>query len=188
MAPGNEHLANIIVEETTRLDRIVREFLDFARPREGNFKMASLNDVVDRVVSFIGPEMEKNGIEFEKHIQAGIPAIMMDSEQIYQAVFNIVFNAVQAMDSGGNLSVSTGVTFDHSFVELRVKDTGPGINVEKVDQIFTPFYTEKNKGTGLGLSIAKSIVEKHEGTITVESNDGQGCLFILTLPVMKEQA
>ncbi|MBM9511064.1 two-component system sensor histidine kinase NtrB [Desulfogranum marinum] len=183
VAPGNEHLAGIIVEETTRLDNIVREFLDFARPREGAVKQEFINNVGERVMRFMESEFAKKQIAVEVDFSPDLPLVSMDSEQIYQVVFNIVFNAIQAMEQGGTLTMKTGFDIDQEQVWLTVDDTGPGIELDKQEQIFTPFYTEKNRGTGLGLSIAKSIVEKHNGQITVQSQMGVGSSFTIILPV-----
>jgi signal transduction histidine kinase len=111
----------------------------------------------------------------------------MDSEQIYQVVFNIVFNATQAMPYGGDIVVQTKAAQNPSTVVLEISDTGIGIPAEKIDQIFTPFYTDKNRGTGLGLTIAKNIVEKHKGTIAVSSRPDEGSLFSVTLPVKSSE-
>ncbi len=182
VAPGNEQLAHIIVEETTRLDTIVREFLDFARPLDAAKKMGSLNSVVERVLHFMESEFDAKKIHLEVSL-GNVPDIELDSEQIYQVVFNIVFNAIQAMDQDGTLSVHTVVEDVEGVVKLQVSDTGVGIAADKLEQIFTPFYTEKNRGTGLGLAIAKSIVDKHDGHIQVRSTLGEGSCFTLILPL-----
>lgn len=183
VAPGNEHLAGIIVEETSRLDRIVREFLDFARPREARRVQYSLNAVVDRVLRFMEPEFKQKSVRVRTSLDPDLAEILMDSEQIYQVVFNVVFNAVQAMPEGGDIVLRTGPGREPLTVSLEITDTGVGITPEKIEQIFSPFYTDKNRGTGLGLAIARNIVEKHEGTIMVESQAGEGSTFIVTLPV-----
>jgi signal transduction histidine kinase len=182
VAPGNEHLANIIVEETSRLDAIVREFLDFARPREAKMAPRSLNAVIERVLRFMEPEFKQKSVVV--HVMLGdLPEIFMDSEQIYQVVFNIVFNATQAMPYGGDVTVQTQVNLEQGTVALEVTDTGIGIAPEKIEQIFTPFFTDKNRGTGLGLTIAKNIVEQHQGVIDVTSRPDEGSTFRVTLPV-----
>ncbi len=185
VAPGNEHLAGIIVEETTRLDTIVREFLDFARPREAAMTSESLNTVAERVVRFMEPEFAGKGIILELALNPRLPTVFMDSEQIYQVVFNVVFNGVQAMPEGGTLGLSTGLSAAQDQVILEVEDSGVGMEADKLEQIFTPFYTDKNRGTGLGLAIARSIMEKHQGRILVESRPGQGSRFQILLPVKK---
>ena len=183
VAPGNEHLANIIVEETSRLDAIVREFLDFARPREAKMATRSLNAVIERVLRFMEPEVKQKSVVV--HTTLGdLPEIFMDSEQFYQVVFNIVFNATQAMPYGGDIMVHTRIDQEQDTAVLEITDTGIGIAPEKIGQIFTPFYTDKNRGTGLGLTIAKNIVEQqHQGAITVTSRPDEGSTFTVTLPV-----
>lgn len=182
VAPGNERLAGIIVEETSRLDGIVREFLDFARPRELTKKVSSLNSVIERLLHFMEPELRLKQVEVDLHLDPELPEIAFDSEQIYQVFFNIAFNAIQAMPEGGVMRVDTG-TLNRDWVFAQISDTGIGIAPEKMGQIFTPFYTDKNRGTGLGLCIAKSIVDKHAGRIDVISTPGQGSTFRIVLPM-----
>jgi two-component system, NtrC family, sensor histidine kinase HydH len=183
VAPGNERLANIIVEETSRLDNIVREFLDFARPRDVRKAAGSLNGVVERLLRFMEPEFQQKEVQVQIALDEELPEIFFDGEQIYQVVLNVVFNAIQAMPQGGELFLKTAVLPDQNAVVLEVTDTGAGISPEKMGQIFTPFYTDKNRGTGLGLTIAKSIVDKHQGSLTVSSAPGEGSTFRLVLPV-----
>lgn len=182
VAPGNERLALIIVEETSRLDGIVREFLDFARPRDVEKKPGSLNAVVERLLRFVEPEFALKTVRVETSLDDTLPEVEFDGEQLYQVLFNIVFNAIQAMPQGGDLLVSTGRA-DKTRLFVEVRDSGIGIAPEKLEQIFTPFYTDKNRGTGLGLTIAKSIVDKHEGQIEVTSSPGQGSSFRVLLPL-----
>jgi signal transduction histidine kinase len=182
VAPGSEHLAGIIVEETTRLDNIVREFLDFARPRELSLQLESLNVLVERIVRFFEQEFEKKNVTPVVTLDPGLQAINMDGEQIYQVLFNIVFNALQAMPDGGTLTITTGHDQKSDIVVLTVADTGVGIDEEKTAQIFTPFFTDKNRGSGLGLAIAKNIVDKHQGRIEVKSRMGEGSIFTVILP------
>ncbi|WP_456385160.1 two-component system sensor histidine kinase NtrB [Desulfolithobacter sp.] len=181
VAPGNEHLADIIVEETTRLDNIVREFLDFARPRDPKMEKGSLNELILRVTRFMEQELEKHGVILNMQLYPHLPDVVMDSEQIYQVLLNMMFNAVQAMPEGGTLTLTTLPCASGAGVILKVADTGVGMEQEKVEQIFTPFFTDKNRGTGLGLAIAKNIVEKHGGRIEVESRQGEGSVFTVYL-------
>ncbi|HHD64080.1 MAG TPA: two-component sensor histidine kinase, partial [Desulfobulbaceae bacterium] len=182
VAPGSEHLTDIIVEETTRLDNIVREFLDFARPREPSLQPESMNVLVERIARFFAQEFEKKNVTPVITLDPDLPAISMDSEQIYQVLFNIIFNALQAMPEKGTLTITTGSDPETGTVILTVADTGVGMDEEKKAQIFTPFFTDKNRGSGLGLAIAKNIVEKHQGKIAVESRVGEGSVFTVILP------
>lgn len=182
VAPGNEHLAAIIVEETGRLDGIVREFLDFARPKELMLKAESLNELVTRLARFMEQEFEKRNINLVQQLDQELKEIKMDGEQVYQILFNMVFNSLQAMPDGGTLTISTANLPETDEVLLAIADTGQGMDKEKIDQIFTPFFTDKNRGTGLGLAIAKNIIDKHLGRVEVESREGEGSTFRVILP------
>jgi len=186
VAPGNEQLAGIIVEETTRLDGIVREFLDFARPREPAKAHASLNEVVERLSRFMDTEFTEKHVVFMPELSPLLPDVPMDVEQIYQVLLNIVLNAIHAMPEGGELTIKTYPLPDGKTVAMEISDTGIGISEDKITQIFTPFFTDKNRGTGLGLAIARNIVEKHGGTITVRSRKGEGTTFTVVLETRGE--
>lgn len=180
LAPGNEHLAKIIVDETTRLDGIVREFLDFARPKTPTKAPGSLNTLVQRLALFMNVEFSDKQIEFVDELAPELPECPLDGDQLYQVLLNIVFNAIHAMPEGGKLTVRTSASEKN--VSLEITDTGTGMPPEKLEQIFIPFFTDKNRGTGLGLAITKNIVEQHKGEITVQSEEGVGTTFTVNLP------
>lgn len=181
VAPGNEHLAQIIVDETSRLDNIVREFLDFARPRDPRLEPASLNRLAERVAAFMAPELEARSVRLRKELDPNLPKTALDVEQIYQVLLNMIINAIQAMPDGGTVTVVTRLS-PLGEIELEVADTGMGMPPDKLDQIFTPFYTDKHRGSGLGLAIAKNIIDKHRGRITVASVEGRGSRFTIVFP------
>jgi signal transduction histidine kinase len=182
VAPGNEHLSSIIVEETSRLDGIVREFLDFARPRDPRLEPVRLNAVVERVGRFMHPELEKKSVALEFDLDPELPDIPMDQEQIYQVLLNMIINAIQAMPEGGKILLQTRHDPGEKAVEVTVADNGMGMAPDKIKQIFTPFFTDKNRGSGLGLAIAKNIIDKHNGRIEVSSREGEGSRFRIILP------
>ncbi len=186
VAPGNEHLAAIIVEETTRLDNIVREFLDFARPQEPRMGPAHLNDLVERLSRFMQPELDKKSVVLELDLDHALPEIVMDSEQIYQVLLNMVINSIQAMPGGGTVTVRTGPAPAGDGVVLEIRDTGTGMSAKKMEQIFTPFFTDKIRGTGLGLAIAKNIIEQHNGYIEVTGIEGEGSTFAIVFGQAEE--
>jgi two-component system, NtrC family, sensor histidine kinase HydH len=179
VAPGNEHLAGIIVQETTRLDGIVREFLDFARPKEPHLSPVSLNALLQRLLTFMETELATKNIQTEPELHPELPEIPLDGEQIYQALLNIVFNAVHAMPEGGTLRLRAYPLAAPQAAAVEIIDTGIGMSEEKAAQIFVPFFTDKNRGTGLGLAITKNIIEKHGGLIQVQSQEGAGTTFTL---------
>jgi signal transduction histidine kinase len=182
VAPGNEYLASIIVEETSRLDGIVREFLDFARPQEPKLTEGLIDEVMDKALTFMTPELEKQNVGLVKKLDGSSAPLKMDQDLVYRAFLNILVNSVQAMPSGGTLRVTTGVTRSPAGVRITISDTGMGMNEEKRQKIFTPFYTDKNRGTGLGLAIVKNIIDSHHGTIEVQSEEGEGTTFTIVLP------
>jgi len=184
LAPGNEHLAAIIVQETCRLDGIVREFLDFARPQKFNAEYAFVSDVLHKSLAFMGPEFDKARVVVHDTITSTAPRILIDSNQLHQAFLNLLVNAVHAMPKGGELKVSTGEDDKKKRQYIRISDTGVGMSAEVRKQIFNPFFTRKNRGTGLGLAIVKNIVEGHDGSITVESKEGEGTSFLIELPAV----
>ena len=177
LAPGKEHLTRIILDETKRLDTIVREFLDYARPQQPDLKEIAINDIVRRVATFMHDELEGMGIELKMTLGANMRWLKGDFDLLYQAIMNILVNGAQAMEQGGVLSVMTRQKGDKILVEIA--DQGCGLSEDEMDQIFTPFYTSKNKGSGLGLAIVQNIMETHGAEITVESEEGVGTVFVL---------
>ena len=179
VAPENTHLAEIIVQETTRLDGIVREFLDFARPQQPKLQPLLINDVLTRVADFMAPEFGKRKIGVKRNLDPVLPHIQGDFDQLYQACMNILVNAMQAMPDGGAIFITTGLAIDRKKVFLSIADTGAGMSEEMLTQVFLPFVTSKSRGTGLGLAIVKNIVDNHHGVISVVSRQGEGAEFIM---------
>lgn len=181
LAPGNEHLAKIVVDETVRLNNIVVEFLDFARPQKANLKPSSVNQVVRKVLDFLSHELKRQQIELITDLAPDLPKANLDQDLFYRALLNILVNSLQAMTEKGQLQVST-CRSQSGGIELAFRDTGVGMSPEKIGQIFTPFFTDKNKGTGLGLAITRTIIDSHNGEITVQSEEGKGTTFTIILP------
>jgi signal transduction histidine kinase len=181
LAPGNEHLAKIVVDETIRLNNIVVEFLDFARPQQAELKPADVNQVVIKVLNFLSHELKRQQIELITDLAPDLPPSKLDQDLFYRALLNIFMNSLQAMAENGQLQVTTSRS-PSGGAELAIRDTGTGMSPEKVEQIFKPFFTDKNKGTGLGLAITKSIIDNHDAEIEVRSEEGIGTTFIINLP------
>jgi signal transduction histidine kinase len=181
VAPGSEHLARIIVDETSRLNGIVIEFLDFARPREPHLRPVNVNVLMEKVVNFAGPMLREQNIELKQNFAENLPLTLLDENIFYRALLNIVVNGVQAMGDGGTLSVRTYTGSDHT-ITIAIQDSGMGMTAEKKELIFKPFFTDKHKGTGLGLAITKNIIDSHNGTIQVESTPDEGTTFFIFLP------
>jgi signal transduction histidine kinase len=181
VAPGNENLAQIIVDETSRLNTIVTEFLDFARPQKPKLKPHDLHPILNRAVDFIRPAAEKKKILIHARLYPEPIIRPCDEDMIYRVFLNILLNAIQAMTDGGTLEVETGLDTDQS-VYIGFSDNGPGMSEEKIGHIFQPFFTDKSKGTGLGLAIVKNIVDMHGAEIEVESKEHEGTRFTIIFP------
>ncbi len=169
----SRQLTGVIIEECSRLNRIVTEFLDFARPQVPNMRSCQVGDLLARNLAALWPELEKHDISLRQDLDHP-PEIMADPDLLYRAFLNVLLNAVQAMPRGGELRVSARPREDGRGCVVEVADNGPGIVPENLARMFEPFFTNKEKGSGLGLSIVKSIVEAHHGRIEVDSTPGQG--------------
>ncbi|MDH4257768.1 MAG: cache domain-containing protein [Candidatus Aminicenantes bacterium] len=184
------HLENLkkIVKETSRCKDIVRGLLEFARPKEPEMSWINLNDVVDRSLAIVEGQALFQNIKINKKFASALPKIVADGSQLQQVFMNIIINAAEAMDGKGTLSLSTSLDTDGTHIEAKITDTGHGIKEEDKKRLFEPFFSTKEvgKGTGLGLAISYSIIQKHLGTIEVESQEGKGSTFTVKLPVLRE--
>jgi PAS domain S-box-containing protein len=167
--------------EITRLDYIVTQFLQAIRPTPPRMVQANLNDVLRETMELLRPELENRGLHVIEKPAGGLPAAKLDPAQIKQALVNIIKNAMQAMNRGGELTVQTGATPDN--VWISVSDTGCGIPEDQLNRIFAPFFTTKKKGSGLGLMIVQRIVRDHGGRIDLESIPKKGTTFRIWLPL-----
>jgi len=175
-------LLRTIKQEAKRLNRILTDFLAFARPRKLRLGVHNINEVLRDVLSFMRSDPNvSSSISIEERLGPGVPSIPLDRDQIRQVIWNIVLNAVQAMPEGGKLGVAS--ESENGYVKVRVRDSGVGIPKDDLDNIFQPFHSTKKGGTGLGLSIAHRIVEVHGGSIEVEAKVGKGTEVTITLPI-----
>jgi len=186
--PRREDLATII-EESRRCKRIVRGLLDFSRPPALGVVPTDVNDVVsDTVQAAISQRMFK-GITVELSLADSMPRIPADPDRLRQVFMNLLLNAAQAMPEGGRVDVLTDYDKNVSAVRVVLADNGPGIPPEDIDRVFEPFFTTKRpgEGTGLGLAICQRLLEEQGGTIGVESRQGEGARFTVTLPLGRER-
>jgi two-component system sensor histidine kinase HydH len=175
----NDRLAQIIVAEANRLNEKVTEFLDFARPRIPNLHPCDLESAIDRSLEFLEPEISRLGIAVNRQYHLNGRPLTVDQDLLHQAFLNLLLNAIQAMPQGGELTVATS---SGNGCEVRFQDNGEGIDSETLKKVLNPFFTTKEKGSGLGLPIVKSIIEAHQGTLTINSTVGQGTTVIITFP------
>jgi len=167
--------------EIHRLDYIVTQFLGAIRPAPLQLRIASLNEVVEKTLELLRPEIENRGVTVKTKLARDLAPTQIDPTQMQQVLVNLLKNAVQAMTVGGTLTLQTGETSDSVWVS--VNDTGGGIPQEQINRIFEPFYTTKKQGTGLGLMIVQRIVRAHHGRIELESHAGRGTTFRVWLPL-----
>ena len=183
--PKQKALAEVIVEESTRLGRIVTEFLDFARPQTPELKPLQVEEVLERNLQALGPEAQRAGVGVVRRFAPRPLPCLGDPDLLYRAFLNIFNNALQAMEEqgGGTLTVSTGQTEfqGRPWLVVAVEDTGPGFEPEAIGRLFDPFFTTKEQGTGLGLSIVGSIVASHQGRLEVGAAPGGGARVELWL-------
>jgi two-component system sensor histidine kinase HydH len=179
----HKRLSRVITEESTRLNQIVTEFLDFARPEVPNPRDCHLEDIIQRLVSFMRPELDKRGITVNDNLNGGSLRLFADQELLYRAFLNILINAVESMEDGGGIAIKIEKERDVYYIEFE--DTGCGISEKNANRVWEPFFTTKNKGSGLGLSIVKKIVEAHSGTVDIQSREGEGTKIMVRLPHME---
>ena len=171
----------IIRKEVQRLNRLLTNLLDFARPRKPEFQTVYADRLIDAIIALAGPAAQQKGIALRKDVSGSVPAFECDPEQMKQVVLNLAINAVQAMTGAGEIVLAARQ--HESSVVISVRDQGPGINHEDLDKIFNPFYTTKDAGTGLGLSVVYQIVNQHGGVVTAERNPEGGMTFSLAIPL-----
>ena len=187
---GTREFLDIIIEEVNRLNKIVSQFLDYARPYRGEQRQLDVADVLKKTLALFAKEAEGHGkVEIITDFAAGMPPVRADAEQLLQVFLNLSLNALQAMPGGGKLWISTALRRSTrrgataAFLEVRFRDAGVGIPAGDLKNLFIPFFTTKEKGTGLGLPISQRIIENHGGTIEVRSQPGEGATFTVLLPI-----
>jgi signal transduction histidine kinase len=147
-----------------------------------------LNDLLQKCITLSEHKLTLQNIKIDANLSPEVPFITGDSNQLQQCVINLILNAIDAMPTGGTLGVTSRFDAHKGLVEVRIRDTGCGIPKEDIAYIFDPFFTTKTegKGLGLGLSTVYGIVDRHKGTISVETDVGKGSEFVIRLPIRKE--
>jgi PAS domain S-box-containing protein len=171
--------------EIARCGEIVMNLLAFSRQSRIHMQDHSIEEIIEKTMVLIAHDLGMKNIRSIREIEPGLPKVCCDFKQIQQVLLNIMGNASEAMDEGGDLTVAAKPSANSGFVDVVVSDTGQGIPEEDLKNIFEPFFTtkEEGKGVGLGLSVAYGIVARHKGTIEVESKPGKGAVFKVSLPI-----
>ncbi|MBN2565386.1 MAG: PAS domain-containing protein [Candidatus Eisenbacteria bacterium] len=190
--PGSEEerYSEIMIEEVERLDRVVQELLDFAKPQIPDRRPTSPNVIVEEALSLISEDAQFRSVDISLELGDGLPEVLVDPLQMRQAILNVLLNAMEAMEHGGTLTIRTAVSHHAPegppSVVLGVTDTGPGMDAEEISKLFEPFYTTKRRGTGLGLTVVSRVMEQNGGRVDVVSAPGAGTTVSLVLPQVGE--
>jgi signal transduction histidine kinase len=186
----------IILEEVERLDRVVSSVLDYARPAAGSSTPVDINGIVRRTTQIFAPSA---GGEIATELSPELPRVRIDAEKLRQVLLNLIQNGLQATGGRGPVTLATRVRrgptgwaseaeSPHGWVEISVRDRGPGISQKVLKNLFVPFFTTKSTGTGLGLAISQQIIQSAGGAIEVSSHEGEGTTFLILLPATHEEA
>lgn len=186
--PGSqeERYADIMIEEVERLDRVVEELLDFARPMRPDRRPTDVNAVVRESAALVSEDAAFKKVSVQTRLHEGLPAVLVDPHQIRQALLNLLLNGIDAAGSGGTVTVETTLPAGQGgaqHVVIGVRDNGAGLDAGEIPRLFEPFYTTKPNGTGLGLTIVSRILEQNGGHVSVTSEKGRGSTFSVRLPV-----
>ncbi len=181
---------DLIASESRRCGDLIKNLLSLSRTAPMNVQSTNLHEVIDRCLLLVRHQLELTGIELQLKLAEDLPRVPCDPAQIEQVLLALIMNAIDAMPRGGTLWVETRLSPDETEVEMRVRDDGAGIAPDVLSRIFEPFVTTKENGhgVGLGLAISRGIVERHHGSIEVESVLGRGTSFTVTLPTQTAEA
>ena len=183
---ASNDMLQVIIDEVNRLDIVVSQFLDYARPVELNLTDDHINSVVAHALTLTRAQNTHENIRIEEDLAGDLPVFPLDATRVSQVLLNLIRNAIQAMPQGGELVVRTRLQKARNGepqMELAVEDNGRGIPMDSLDDIFIPFFTTRDEGTGLGLPICQRIAEAHGGHLDVHSAEGRGTTFLLRLPI-----
>ncbi|MDQ7007833.1 MAG: ATP-binding protein [Acidobacteriota bacterium] len=182
-AEQNLQCLESIASEATRCGAIVSQLLAFARQRGGRFTAMRINDVVEKAVFLLQHQLDMNGVTVRRELAPDLPVIVADPDQVQQASMALLINASQALEGGGTVTLRT--RSEEAWVVLEVADDGPGMPPEVAERVFEPFFTtrEEDGGLGLGLSVVYGILERHGGSVSLQTAPGDGCCFTLRFPL-----
>jgi len=185
-SPANRRLLqklNVVRQQCQNLDRILNDFLQFARVGSLKLRSADLNTLVRQFIEFISPQAAEKGIDISPHLAVNLPPVMVDAQLWRQLLLNLSRNAMQAMPSGGVFELQTYLK--GKSVVLDIIDNGQGMSRDTQSRMFETFFSTKPDGSGLGLPTVRKIVEAHGGTISCESEIGRGTRFSIALPAIE---
>jgi signal transduction histidine kinase len=173
---------DVVQRECQRLQRLLDDFLNFAKVRPGQLEPSDLNEAIDQALDFFQAEADESGVEIVRYLDPNLPRVMLDRESFHGALLNLLLNAHQAMPDGGQLMIRTA---EHGpMAAIYLVDTGCGMDERTASRMFEAFYSTKPGGSGLGLPTTSKIIEAHGGRISVQSELGHGTQFTIELPAL----
>ncbi|NIO10521.1 MAG: PAS domain S-box protein [Deltaproteobacteria bacterium] len=195
--PSLMEYTDIIVREVHRIDALMEQLLDLCRPQKLHLIPLNIHEVLDHVLALEGQVLSGSHLQIKKNFDPSLPPVLGHRDRLIQVFLNLVKNAHQAIKGNGEITLTTRMETDYhirgegslgdKFIRVTIADNGPGINEEQLSQIFSPFFTTKSNGTGLGLAICHRIIKEHGGYIGVETFEGEGAAFRVSL-VVADQA
>lgn len=185
--PDLQEKISIVSDETVRLENIVRQFLEFSRPPQMKLSRHPIGELLDKTLELLKYRIEEHNIRVIRQPEPVVPDVLADAEQLKQVLMNLIHNAVEAMEDGGEIriSVEPETRNGEPVLAVRIADNGPGMSSDQYDRAFEPFFTTKSEGTGLGLCIAASIMARHGGGLTLEPSSAGGTECIVTIPTIE---
>jgi signal transduction histidine kinase len=174
-------LVNEMRTEVHRIQRVIEDYLQFARLPKAQRRPVAVNELLDQKLAFLNSVFQEANVNLQTEFDPSLTTIQVDPEQLWQAVLNLVRNGLEAMSQGGTLTITTRRQTDQAV--LRVTDTGKGMTEEQTRQVFVPFFSTKGEGTGLGLVVVQQIVSEHGGHVECESTLGKGSKLTIFLPL-----
>jgi two-component system, sporulation sensor kinase E len=185
--PRDELLESVRVarSEVARLDNIINQFLGAVRPAHAERSMVSINTTLHESLSFLQPEIRDRDVIVQEEFAKGLPLIPANADQLKQAFYNLIKNAVQAISHGGILRVTTSRSDTH--LQISFEDNGTGISIEDMAHITEPYFTRKKTGTGLGLFLVQRILHEHGGHLELHSEPGRGTTARILLPLAERR-
>lgn len=191
LAPNQKEDLEVISEETRHLETIIRNFLEYARPSKLRMQKISPSELIDMNLQLLRHRFKSYGVRLELRRMGRLPEVLADPDQLKEVFVNLLINACEAMGEGGTVTIEEEADVQETVgpvAVVRISDNGPGIPAGLREKVFEPFFSTKEEGTGLGLSIVVRIIEQHGGWLSLQSEEGLGTTFIITLPCGGDRA
>jgi signal transduction histidine kinase len=176
----------IILKNAQMANRIIKDLLDFAKPKEASFEISSIRGVIESACNLIKSRCAKQCVRLAKRISRRLPSILLDKKQLEEAFLNFMLNSIDAMPEGGRLTITVYPDSENNEIVVNFLDTGCGISPANLNRLFQPFFTTKADGVGLGLYLARQVIGLHKGKVDIESKIGEGTKVIVRLPIQRE--